>query len=52
MEQGDNNQGIGDIKVTWADGETPYQPDVVVLGDAIGAKIGSLVLVWKEGKSE
>ena len=45
-------QELGDFEVSWADGETPYQPDIVVLGDAIGCKIGSLVLIFRDEKEE
>lgn len=43
---------LGDIEVISADGITPYQPDIVVLGDVIGAKIGSLVMIFRPGGRE
>lgn len=48
--------GDGDVDITFADGVTPYQPDIVILGDLIGAKIGRLVMVfrpsYREGEEE
>ena len=37
----------GDVSVSLADGETPYQPDMIVLGDVIGVRIGSLVMIFR-----
>ena len=45
LVQGD----LSDLKVSFANGETPYQPALVVLGDVIGAKIGSLVMIFRPG---
>ena len=39
----------GDLEVSFADGETPYQPDIIMLGDVVGAKIGSLVMIFRPG---
>jgi|CXWL01.1.fsa_nt_gi hypothetical protein len=41
------SQGDLDLEVSFADGSTPYQPDMVVLGDFIGVKIGSLVMIFR-----
>lgn len=46
------SQGDLDVRVSFADGETPYQPDMVVLGDVIGVKIGSLVMIFRPGAGE
>lgn len=43
---------LGDVEITFADGLTLYQPDMVVLGDVIGAKIGSLVMTFRPGDRE
>lgn len=39
---------LGDCKITLADGKTMYQPDILVLGDTVGAKIGQIVLVFRD----
>ena len=46
------SQGDLDVQLSLADGETPYQPDMVVLGDVIGVKICRLVMIFRPGAGE
>lgn len=43
---------LGDVDITFANSITPYQPDIIVWGDNIGAKIGSIVIIFRPGGRE